>query len=189
MAQRRALAAACRRQGWRPLAAVEQAGLSAEQLHGLGSEETLRLLEAGAAEALLVAKRGRLCRLLAELNALLASAHGQGWTLTGLACSPDPSGPAGEPRGQLLAGFAPCQARLHSQQIRQALAQRRAQGVRLGRPPSMDTYVIKRIQREHAAGKSLSAIANGLNADRIPTAQDGRQWYPATIRHTLNRTP
>jgi DNA invertase Pin-like site-specific DNA recombinase len=83
----------------------------------------------------------------------------------------------------------PCERRLHSQQIRQALARKRAQGVRLGRPPSMDTYAIKRIQREHAAGKSLSTIANGLNTDRIPTAQDGRQWYPATIRHTLNRTP
>ena len=33
----------------------------------------------------------------------------------------------------------------------------------------------------------LAAIANRLNADRIPTAQAGRRWYPATIRYTLNR--
>jgi len=52
----------------------------------------------------------------------------------------------------------------------------------------MPAYVIERIKRERKAGHSLAAIANGLNANRIPTAQGGRRWYPATIRHTLNRT-
>jgi hypothetical protein len=52
----------------------------------------------------------------------------------------------------------------------------------------MSTYTIKRIGRERAAGHSLAAIANGLNADRVPTAQGGRRWYPATVRYTLNRT-
>jgi hypothetical protein len=47
--------------------------------------------------------------------------------------------------------------------------------------------VSDRIKRERKAGKSLAAIANGLNADRIPTAQGGRRWYPTTIRYTLNR--
>ena len=63
-----------------------------------------------------------------------------------------------------------------------------ASAVRLGRPPTISQYAIDRIRRERKAGKSLAAIANGLNADRIPTAQGGRRWYPATIRHTLNRT-
>jgi Recombinase len=53
----------------------------------------------------------------------------------------------------------------------------------------MSTYAIERITREHAAGHSLTQIANGLNTDHIPTAQGGRRRYPATIRHTLNRTP
>jgi hypothetical protein len=65
---------------------------------------------------------------------------------------------------------------------------KRAQGVRLGRPPTMSKYAIERIRRERAAGNSLAAIANGPNTDRIPTAQGGRRWYPATIRYTLNRT-
>ena len=89
----------------------------------------------------------------------------------------------------MLAAFAPFERRLHSERIRVALAQRRAQSVRLGRPPSMAPYAIKRIQHERAAGKSLRAIANGLNADHIPTAQGGHRWHPSTIRHTLNRTP
>jgi hypothetical protein len=52
----------------------------------------------------------------------------------------------------------------------------------------MSEHVIERIGRERAAGSSLAAIANGLNADRIPTVQGGRRWYPATVRYTLNRT-
>ena len=88
----------------------------------------------------------------------------------------------------MLATFAPCERRSISKRTREALALKRSQGVRLGRPPTMSQYAIERIRRERKAGKSLAAIANGLNTDRIPTAQGGRRWYPATIRHTLNRT-
>ena len=86
------------------------------------------------------------------------------------------------------ATFAPFERRLISQRTREALQLKRSQGVRLGRPPTMSPHVIDRIKRERKGGKSLAAIANGLNADRIPTAQGGRRWYPTTIRHTLNRT-
>jgi len=88
----------------------------------------------------------------------------------------------------LLATFAQVERRSISERTRAALARAGAQGVRLGRPPAMSSYAIERIRGERAAGKSLAAIANGLNADRIPTAQGGRRWYPATIRYTLNRT-
>jgi DNA invertase Pin-like site-specific DNA recombinase len=88
----------------------------------------------------------------------------------------------------VLATFAPCERRSISERTRAALALKRAQGVRLGRPPQMSQYAIERIRRERAAGRSLAAIANGLNADCIPTAQGGRRWYPATVRYTLNRT-
>ena len=88
----------------------------------------------------------------------------------------------------MLATFAHCERRSISERTRAALARARAQGVRLGRPPQMSEHVIERIGRERAAGSSLGAIANGLNADRIPTAQGGRRWYPATVRYTLTRT-
>src|SRR6266571_1986804 len=95
---------------------------------------------------------------------------------------------AAEPSATLLAAFAPCEQQLIAKRTRKALATKRAQGVRLGRPPTISAYAIERIRRERTAGKSLAAIANGLNSDHIPTAQGGRRWYPATIRHTLNRT-
>ena len=52
----------------------------------------------------------------------------------------------------------------------------------------MSPYAIERITRKWAGGNSLTQIANGLNTDHIPNRQGGGRWYPATIRHTLNRT-
>ncbi len=186
-AQRRAIAAACKRRGWQLLEAVEDAGFSAKERKRPGIEEALRVLESADAQALVAAKQIGLSRSLLDLASLVASAQKQGWALVALDCALETTTPAGEAIANVLATFAPLERRLISQRTREALALKRSQGVRLGRPPTMSPYVIERIRRERAADKSLAAIANGLNADRIPTAQGGRRWYPATIRHTLNR--
>jgi DNA invertase Pin-like site-specific DNA recombinase len=188
-AQRRAIAAVCRRQGWRLVAAVEETGFSVEDRERPGIQAALRQLETTDGNGLVAANKGRLSRLISDLNTLITTAHTHGWALLALDCNLDTTTTeAGEPEATLLASFAPFERSLHSKRIRQALAAKRAQGIRLGRPPTMSNYAIDRIKREHAAGKSLTQIANGLNSDHIPTAQGGQAWHPATIRHTLNRT-
>jgi DNA invertase Pin-like site-specific DNA recombinase len=186
-AQRRGIAAECKRRGWQLAEVGEKAGFSAEELKHPGMQEALRLLASGEGKALVARKRERPARLLLDLAFLMASAQKQGWGLVALDCALDTTTPSGEAAVRVLASFAPCEQGLISKRIGQALAAKRAQGVRLGRPPTMSAYAFERIRRERAAGKSLAAIANGLNADRIPTAQGGRRWYPATIRYTLNR--
>jgi DNA invertase Pin-like site-specific DNA recombinase len=186
-AQRRAIAAACKRRRWRLLERVEDAGRSATEVNRPGVGEALRVLERGDEQALVAAKLDRLSQALLDLAALIASAQKHGWALVALDCALEPTTPAGEETANVLATFAPLERELISQRTREALALKRSQGVRLGRPPTISPYVIDRIKRERKAGNSLAAIANGLNADRIPTAQGGRRWYPATIRYTLNR--
>ena len=186
-AQRRAIAAACKRRGWQLLELVDDARRSAKDWKRPGIEEALRVLETGDAKALVAAKQDELSRSLLDLASLIASAQKQSWALVALDCTLDTT-PAGEAIANLLATFAPCERRLTSQRIRAALALKRSQGVRLGRPPTMSPHAIERIKHERKAGNSLAAIANGLNKDRIPTAQGGRRWYPATVRYTLNRT-
>jgi DNA invertase Pin-like site-specific DNA recombinase len=188
-AQRQRIGAACTRQRWQPIEQPEEACLSATDNKRPGIKEAHRLLKSGDQHALVAAKRGPLSHLLVDLASLVASAQKQGWALVALDCALQPKAPAEEQRANILATFAPCERGLISQRTRKALARARAQGIRLGRPPTMSRYVIERIKRERAAGKSLTTIANGLNADRIPTAQGGQRWYPATIRYTLNRTP
>ena len=72
-----------------------------------------------------------------------------------------------------------------SQRTKDALAVKRAQGVRLGRPSTLPPEVVERIVRERREGSSLSAIADGLVADGVSTAQGGATWWPATIRKVL----
>ena len=186
-AQRRALAAACRGRGWELLELREEAAVRAEAPPAPAIQEARRLLADGEAQALLASRRDEPARVLVELASLTASARRQGWALRTLACTLEPRTPAGEATVSVLAGFTPCERGLHSRRVREGLARRRAQGVRLGRPPTMSAYAVERIRREREAGKSLAAIAKGLNADRIPTAQGGRRWYPATVRSTLTR--
>ena len=58
---------------------------------------------------------------------------------------------------------------------------------RAGRKAVLPVEVVSRIRDEYAQGKSLAGIAHGLNADRVPTAQGGRQWWPSTVRAILIR--
>jgi hypothetical protein len=66
--------------------------------------------------------------------------------------------------------------------VEDALAIRRAQGVRLGRPPLLPADVVARIVAARRSGAGWSAIARDLDADGVATAQGGARWYPATVR-------
>jgi hypothetical protein len=59
---------------------------------------------------------------------------------------------------------------------------------RRGRPRTLPSEVLERVEAAHSAGRSLGEIARELNADSVPTAQGGRQWWPSTVRAVLNRT-
>ena len=54
--------------------------------------------------------------------------------------------------------------------------------MRLGRPSTLDRDVVARIVSERDAGTTWQAIADGLMADGVATAQGGRRWYPASVR-------
>jgi hypothetical protein len=57
----------------------------------------------------------------------------------------------------------------------------------VGRPSAVPARVAERIRAEHGAGRTLGQIARGLDADRIPTAQGGRRWWPSSVRAVLLR--
>ncbi len=60
---------------------------------------------------------------------------------------------------------------------------------RSGRRTGVPDEVIARVRRERSDGRSLGQIARGLNADRVPTSQGGRQWWPSTVRAVLSARP
>jgi DNA invertase Pin-like site-specific DNA recombinase len=187
-AQRRAILAECQRRGWHLVETIEDAGYSARDLRRPGIQEALRALERGEASALVVAKLDRLSRSMLDFSKLMAKATREHWALVALDVAVDTSTPSGEAMANMLATFAQFKRRLISQRTKEALAVKKAEGVRLGRPPTMPQSVVKRIQRQRARGDSLRKIAEGLNEDGVPTAQGGARWYAATVRHVLLRT-
>ena len=72
-----------------------------------------------------------------------------------------------------------------SERTREALAVKRAQGVRLGRPSALPAEIAARIVTERESGSSLRLIADGLTRDGIATAQGGRAWHASTVRKVL----
>jgi DNA invertase Pin-like site-specific DNA recombinase len=187
-AQRSAIVAECERRGWQLVEVVEDAGFSAKDLKRPGIQAALHALEQGDAKALVASKLDRLSRSMIDFTALMATAQKQGWALVALDCAVDTTTPAGEAMANVLATFAQFERRLISQRTREALAVKKAQGVRMGRPATLPAKVARRIQRERAAGKSFAAIADRLNSESVPTAQGGRLWYPATVRYVASRT-
>lgn len=178
-AQREALVAECTRRGWHLVGVIADEGYSAKDMRRPGVQEAIRVLEAGEANALVVSKLDRLSRSMVDFSALMARAQKRGWALVALDCV-DTTSPSGEAMANMLAMFAQFERRLISQRTRDALAIKKAQGVRLGRPRTLPDGVRRRIVRERKMGASLTAIAARLNAECVESAHGGT-WWPSTI--------
>jgi DNA invertase Pin-like site-specific DNA recombinase len=184
-AQRAAILAEAERRGWRHVTITEDAGYSGKDLRRPGIVEALDALHRRDASTLVVAKLDRLSRSLLDFSGLMARATREHWALVALDLGVDTTTPQGEMMANVLATFAQFERRLIGQRTRDALAVRRAAGVVLGRPREMPEEVRSRIAAERAAGRSTPAIAEGLNADGVPTAHGGRRWYPSTVANTV----
>ena len=188
-AQRAAIEGECQRRGWQLLDTIEDRGFSAKDLKRPGIQTALETLQAGCADALVVGKLDRLSRSMLDFTDLMAKAQKQSWALVALDCAVDTTTPAGEAMANVLATFAQFERRLIGQRTRDALAARKAQGVRLGRPRSVPPEVVNRIRRERRRGKSLAAVAEALTTSGVATAHGGERWWPSTVRAVLKRAP
>ena len=181
-AQRAALRAECDRRGWTLVSIHEDAGLSGKAMTNRPALiAALDQCRAGRADALVVAKLDRLSRSLPDAAALLARSTEESWRLVALDLAVDTTTPQGEVMAHIMAAFAQFERRLIGQRTRDALAVKRAQGVRLGRPRVLPSAVVERIVEARAAGTTLQGIADGLNAAGVATAQGGVRWYPGTV--------
>jgi DNA invertase Pin-like site-specific DNA recombinase len=181
-AQRQAIEAEADRRGWDLVALLEDVA-SGKSLNGReGLEEALRAIEGGEGDLLLVAKLDRLSRSLMDFAGLMERADRNRWALVALDLGVDTSTPSGEMMANVLATFAQFERRLIGQRTKDALAVRRAHGVKLGRPRQLPGPLRHRIRSMHRQGISLAGIARRLNAEGVTTAQGGRAWHASTIR-------
>jgi DNA invertase Pin-like site-specific DNA recombinase len=188
-AQRASIEAECDRRGWELLAIYEDAGASGKSLNGRPElQKALEVVRSHDAGALVVGKLDRLSRSLLDFSTLMVESQEQGWALVILDLGVDTTTPSGEMIANVMATFAQFERRLIGQRTKDALAVKKRQGVRLGRPPSVSADVVQRIRRERKAGKSLRAIADGLNDDGVERAHGGAMWHASTVKAVLETT-
>ncbi|MEE6294720.1 recombinase family protein [Georgenia wangjunii] len=182
-AQRAALTTEADRRGWDVEFVVDE-GVSGKinpvKRAGLGP--ALADLDTGKADTLMAVRLDRVSRSVADFAALLDRAGKRGWGLVLLSPALDLADPAGRFTANVLASAAQYERELISARTREGLAQRRAEGVRLGRPRTVPADVVGRIRDAHKRGDSWHKIADDLTTDGVPTAQGGARWWPATVR-------
>jgi DNA invertase Pin-like site-specific DNA recombinase len=185
-AQRSAIAAACAAKGWTLLRVEEDAGASGKAMSGRAAmDRALAAMKAGEAQVLVASELARFSRSVADFALLVDRAKRERWSVAALDMDIDMSTPTGQLMATIVSAMAQYERQLVGQRTRDSLAEKRAQGVRLGRPRALSDEVVGRIVAERQAGASTPAIARGLNADRVPTAHGGARWYPSTIQRVL----
>lgn len=184
-AQRAAIEAYCTAQGWADVTYLEDPAWSAKDLNRPMLDEALGRLANGSADVLIASKLDRVSRSVHDFSGLLQRAEGEGWRLVLLDIGVDTSTASGELVANMLAAAAQHERRLISQRTKDALAAKRAAGVRLGRPSAVPAEVVRRIVAERAAGAGLRVIAEGLTRDQVATARGGTKWSTSTIQAVL----
>jgi len=187
-AQRTLIDAECERRGWELVRVFEDAGASGKALSGRPAlAKALEAVRGDFAGALVVAKLDRLSRSLLDFASLMEDARREGWALVILDLGVDTTTPSGEMIANVMATFAQFERRLIGQRTKDALAVKKREGIKLGRPVSVDNAVAKRIVRERGRGLSLRKIAEGLNEDNVGTAHGGVRWHASTVKAVFER--
>jgi DNA invertase Pin-like site-specific DNA recombinase len=173
------------RRGWRLVRIEEDIESGRSMRNRPGLCRALDACRSGAVSGVVAAKLDRLSRSIVDFGGLLDEARKRGFNVVCIDLGVDLSTPQGELIANVLASVAQWERRIIGQRTRDALAVKRQEGVRLGRPRSVPDDVLKSIRRAHRSGRTLTSIAARLNATGVPTARGWRCWYPATVRQLL----
>jgi DNA invertase Pin-like site-specific DNA recombinase len=188
-AQRTAIRQHCEHHSWKLARIYEDNGASAKSLSGRPAlSQALDVLARGEASILVVSKLDRLARSVHDFASLIRMAERQGWGIVALDLGVDMTTPTGGLLANVTASVAEWERRIVSVRTSEALAQRRAAGVRLGRPRTLDPEIADRIRQQRTEGSTLQAVADSLNSEGI-TTPTGRRWSPALIRKVALQEP
>lgn len=188
-AQRTAIERGAEYHGWHVVEWIEDEA-SGKSLDRPGIQRALTRLENGGPKVLVAAKLDRIARSALDFLTLVDRAKEREWSLIVLDVGGehlDMTSSLGRFTATILAGVAELERNMIGERTRDAMAAARAKGTKLGRPRNLPDEVVARIVSERKAGRTLQAIADGLNDDGVPTAQGGSQWWPSTVGALVRR--
>src|SRR4051812_45044406 len=183
-AQRQTIKDAAAAQGFTIGEWFEDAGKSGSKMTGRsGLQAALAAIRGGTYGGLVVAKIDRLGRSY-ETMTLVGDASREGGGLVARGMGLD----SATAEGELVAGALTMAARFEwrriSQRQREKFEELRRQGRKRGRPAT-PREVADWIVAMRDGGATYQAIADALNADKVPTVRGGSEWRPSSVRSAL----
>jgi DNA invertase Pin-like site-specific DNA recombinase len=188
------------------VAVFEDAGLSAKSLARPGLLAALAMLEDGKASGLLVVKLDRLTRSVRDLGELVDRYFASRFSLLSLSDSIDTRTASGRLVLHVLGAVSQWEREATAERTRDALAQLRADGVRLGAEAlgwrrgevtdatgrrsyedvALEAATIARVLELRLEGRSIAEIVATLVAEGHRTKRGGR-WHATTVQRILAR--
>jgi len=187
-AQRQAIAAEAERRVWELAHVYEDAAASGKSLSGrVGLQAALEAVESGEASVIVVSKLDRLSRSLVDFAGLMERAQRKGWQLVALDVNIDTTTAAGALVANVMASVAEWERKVIGERTRAALAIRRAEGVRLGRPRGTCPVLTERIRSLHSRGETLGDISRILEREGLRGPRGG-VLDPSAVRRLIQQT-
>ena len=165
-------------------------------------QKALTATKDAAVEAFIVAKLDRFTRSVLDMYSMLEILQGTNTALVSINESLDTQSAMGRFVITILAAIAQMESELISERTRDALAALKAQGRKTGgcvpygysaaadgklEVLAEEVRIINYIMRMREDGFKFQQIADVLNADGIPTKQNGRQWYAQTVSNVVKK--
>jgi len=146
--------------------------------------QTLRQLDRGTAQALVVARLDRLTRRTRDLLEMVDRAHESGWRLLIRDLDVDTASPMGRAIFTVMGALAQLERDLTVQRTNEAIAEARRRGTLFGPPTAHSPATLAEISELREYGYTLQAIADHMNDQGIPTAL-GAKWRRNTVARAL----
>jgi DNA invertase Pin-like site-specific DNA recombinase len=181
-----AIGEACTQRGWYLAEVVHDSVRPGGRCSGRpGLGYALEQLACGRADGLVVAELHHLAGSLGDMAPVLTWFAASGRVLVAIDVGLDSSAPGGALTMRALASVGERERRRMGPCAEDAPA--RASTRRASPRPAVrdDPQLRDRIVRMRAAGMTLQAIADTLNAERVPTIRGGREWRPSSVQSAV----
>jgi DNA invertase Pin-like site-specific DNA recombinase len=188
-AQERQLISAAEGAGYEAVILREE-GRSGKSIQGRPVlRQALEDLDEGKAQALYVTRLDRLARSTRDFLSIIDRSNSSGWRLVMLDLGLDTTTANGRFVVTIMSAMAEMERGMISARQKDVHEDRRSEGkvwgVDLGPKSSLDEELKEEIFKLRMAGQSFNAIAKQLNADEVPTTNNGKQWYASAVRHVF----
>ncbi len=200
-AQEQKIHSCCELNDWECVEVIRDDGYSAKDLRRPGLKRILEELplKKSRFDGIVVTRLDRLTRSVRDLVRLTELTDEHKVALVSIQEAVDTGTATGKMFRSIVTAINEWERDIIAERTREVLAYKRRNGERIGTipygfglaedgkrlvPVPEEMKVLRRIQKERDSGTAFWLIADGLNADLIPS-KSGRTWWTATVRSVL----